>query len=286
MKMRRIKLCIAYDGTAYHGWQQQNGRASIEGSLNEALAQLLPQEKPLIMGASRTDAGVHALGNVGAFDTASRIPAVNFPQALNHYLPEDIRVMAAEEVPERFHPRFTAHRKCYEYHIDPGRVPNPLRLRYCYNYSFPLDLGEMQRAADFLTGVHDFRSFVNPDSQVFQHGGDAVREIYGIQVAERNGEIVISVSGNGFLYHMIRILAGTLLLVGRGKLAADAIPGILAARDRRAAGPTAPAKGLCLCALDYDSAAEDAEDGEGDTSISVSQTLAQDAREEGTEYEG
>ena len=286
MKMRRIKLCIAYDGTAYHGWQQQNGRASIEGSLNKALAQLLPQEKPLITGASRTDAGVHALCNVGTFDTASRIPAANFPQALNHYLPEDIRVMAAEEVPERFHPRFTAHRKCYEYHIDPGRVPNPLRLRYCYNYSFPLDLGEMQRAADFLTGVHDFRSFVNPDSQVFQHGGDAVREIYGIQVAERNGEIVISVSGNGFLYHMIRILAGTLLLVGRGKLAADAIPGILAARDRRAAGPTAPAKGLCLCALDYDSAAEDAEDGEGDASISVSQTTAQDAGEEGTEYEG
>ncbi len=250
--MRRIKLTIAYDGTAYHGWQQQNGRASIEGSLNAALAQLLPQEKPLIMGASRTDAGVHALGNVGAFDTASRIPAANFPQALNHYLPEDIRVMAAEEVPERFHPRFTPHRKCYEYHIDPGRVPNPLRLRYCYNYSFPLALAEMQRAADLLTGVHDFRSFVNPDSQVFQHGGDAVREIYEIKVKEQNGEIIISVSGNGFLYHMIRILAGTLLLVGRGKLAADAMPEILAARDRRAAGPTAPAKGLCLCALEYE----------------------------------
>ena len=255
--MRRIKLTIAYDGTSYHGWQQQNGRSSIEGSLNEALAQLLPQEKPLIMGASRTDAGVHALGNVGAFDTASRIPAGNFPQALNHYLPDDIRVMAAEEVPAQFHPRFTPHRKCYEYHIDPGRVPNPLRLRYCYNYSFPLNLEEMQRAADHLTGVHDFRSFVNPDSQVFQHGGDAVREIYDIQVSERNGEIVISVSGNGFLYHMIRILAGTLLLVGRGKLSADAMPEILAARDRRAAGPTAPAKGLCLCALVYEEAMTD-----------------------------
>ncbi len=136
----------------------------------------------------------------------------------------------------------------------------------------------MQRAADFLTGVHDFRSFVNPDSQVFQHGGDAVREIYGIQVAERNGEIVISVSGNGFLYHMIRILAGTLLLVGRGKLAADAIPGILAARDRRAAGPTAPAKGLCLCALDYDSVVAEDEKTE--------EAQAQDAGEEGKEYEG
>ncbi len=252
MEMRRIKLTIAYDGTDYHGWQQQEGRASIEGSLNAALAQLLPQEKPLIIGASRTDAGVHALGNVGTFDTTSRIPAGNFPQALNHYLPADIRVMAAEEVPEGFHPRFTEHKKYYEYHVDPGRVPNPLRLRYCYNYSFPLDLAEMQRGADFLTGVHDFRSFVNPDSQVFQHGGDAVREIYGMQVTERNGEIVISVSGNGFLYHMIRILAGTLLLVGRGKLSADAIPDILAALDRRASGPTAPAKGLCLCALQYD----------------------------------
>ena len=265
--MRRIFLQIAYDGSGYCGFQEQREGASIEGCLNTALALLLPEERPAVTGASRTDAGVHARGNAVMFDTVSRIPGERFSQALNRYLPDDIRVLRSMEMPADFHVRFTPHTKRYEYRIDPGRIPDPLRVRYTYNYSFPLDLMRMQAAAERLLGTHDFTSFVNPDSQVFQHGGDAVRTIYGIEVlrdgavgksvgngAEDAGgtaEIVVRISGNGFLYHMIRIIVGTLLEVGRGRRSPEDMDRVLEQRDRRAAGPTVPAKGLCLMALDY-----------------------------------
>ena len=226
-----------------------------------------------VVGASRTDSGVHALGNVACFDTESTIPAANFPKAINRYLPADIRVMQADEVSMDFHPRFVPHEKCYEYRIDNGRVANPLTRLYAYNYTYPLDLERMRAAARELVGVHDFTSFVNPDSQVFEHGGDAVREIYSMDILEEGTQLVIRIRGNGFLYHMIRIIVGTLLVIGNGRRAPEDIRTMLAAKDRTTAGPTVPAHGLCLCALHYDEAAtaDDARD-DGDAEI-----LAQDA---------
>lgn len=296
-QMRRIRLTIAYDGTNYRGWQIQQPTAAhpegsfptIQGELQRALGQLLPKEAvygaapeksldPLtspdhvdeaaapgilpVVGASRTDSGVHALGNVACFDTESTIPAANFPKAINRYLPPDIRVMQADEVSMDFHPRFMPHEKCYEYRIDHGRVANPLTRLYAYNYTYPLDLERMRAAARELVGVHDFTSFVNPDSQVFEHGGDAVREIYSIDILEEGSQLVIRIRGNGFLYHMIRIIVGTLLVIGNGRRAPEDIRTMLAAKDRTTAGPTVPAHGLCLCALHYDEAAtaDDARD--------------------------
>ena len=297
--MRRIRLTIAYDGTNYRGWQIQQPTAAhpegsfptIQGELQRALGQLLPKEavhgaapekslNPLtspdhvdeaaaaapgilpVVGASRTDSGVHALGNVACFDTESTIPAANFPKAINRYLPPDIRVMQADEVSMDFHPRFVPHEKCYEYRIDHGRVANPLTRLYAYHYTYPLDLERMRAAARELVGVHDFTSFVNPDSQVFEHGGDAIREIYSIDILEEGSQLVIRIRGNGFLYHMIRIIVGTLLVIGNGRRAPEDIRTMLAAKDRTTAGPTVPAHGLCLCALHYDEAAtaDDARD--------------------------
>ena len=296
-QMRRIRLTIAYDGTNYRGWQIQQPTAAhpegsfptIQGELQRALGQLLPKEAvygaapeksldPLtspdhvdeaaapgilpVVGASRTDSGVHALGNVACFDTESTIPAANFPKAINRYLPPDIRVIQADEVSMDFHPRFVPHEKCYEYRIDHGRVANPLTRLYAYNYTYPLDLERMRAAARELVGVHDFTSFVNPDSQVFEHGGDAIREIYSIDILEEGSQLVIRIRGNGFLYHMIRIIVGTLLVIGNGRRAPEDIRTMLAAKDRTTAGPTVPAHGLCLCALHYDEAAtaDDARD--------------------------
>ena len=296
-QLRRIRLTIAYDGTNYRGWQIQQPTAAhpegsfptIQGELQRALGQLLPKEAvygaapeksldPLtspdhvdeaaapgilpVVGASRTDSGVHALGNVACFDTESTIPAANFPKAINRYLPPDIRVMQADEVSMDFHPRFVPHEKCYEYRIDHGRVANPLTRLYAYNYTYPLDLERMRAAARELVGVHDFTSFVNPDSQVFEHGGDAIREIYSIDILEEGSQLVIRIRGNGFLYHMIRIIVGTLLVIGNGRRAPEDIRTMLAAKDRTTAGPTVPAHGLCLCALHYDEAAtaDDARD--------------------------
>lgn len=288
--MRRIRLTIAYDGTNYRGWQIQQPTTAhpegsvptIQGELQRALGQLLPKEAvhgaapeksldPLtspdhvdeaaapgilpVVGASRTDSGVHALGNVACFDTESTIPAANFPKAINRYLPADIRVLQAVEVSMDFHPRFVPHEKCYEYRVDHGRVANPLTRLYAYNYTYPLDLERMRAAARELVGVHDFTSFVNPDSQVFEHGGDAVREIYSIDILEEGSQLVIRIRGNGFLYHMIRIIVGTLLVIGNGRRAPEDIRTMLAAKDRTTAGPTVPAHGLCLCALHYDEAA-------------------------------
>lgn len=259
--MRRIKLTIAYDGTNYKGWQIQQPSPeqpagcvpTIQGCLQRALGELLPKEAAFlpVVGASRTDSGVHALGNVACFDTESKIPTANFPKAVNRFLPPDIRVMKAEEVSMDFHPRFVPHTKCYEYHMDNGPQANPLTRLYAYHCTYPLDLDRMRVAAEKLVGIHDFTSFVNPDSQVFEHGGNAIREIYSIDIEKSGTMLVFRFRGNGFLYHMIRILVGTLLIVGNGRRAPEEIETMLAAKDRTAAGPTVPAHGLCLCALEY-----------------------------------
>lgn len=262
---RRIKLTIAYDGTEYKGWQIQNPTDShpegnvptIQGELTLAI-QRLTKERSQLIGASRTDSGVHAYGNVAVFDTETKIPVQNFSSAINSFLPENIRVVNAEEVALDFNPRFIPHMKTYEYRIDNGKIPSPMKRLYSYNYTYHLDLDRMQEAAKYLVGEHDFTSFVNPDSQVFEHGGDAVREIFDISIIsdiskiidERN-QICIRITGNGFLYHMIRIIVGTLLQVGNGKREPEDVKNILEARDRTQAGPTVPAKGLCLIELKY-----------------------------------
>lgn len=251
--MHRIFLEIAYDGSDFRGYQFQEGYRTVEGELGLALHSLLGSAVDLI-GASRTDSGVHARGNVVCFDTESSIPGERFQYALRQYLPADLAVISSKEVPLPFHPRYDAHEKCYRYLVDRRKMPYPDRARYCVPCSFPLQLSEMRRAAALLTGTHDFRSFVNPDSQVLMRGGDSVRTIREIRIEERDAgeELALYFRGDGFLYHQIRIMTGTLLEVGRGRYQASDMELMLRARDRRKAGPTAAAKGLCLMKIYYD----------------------------------
>ena len=219
--MKRVKLTVAYDGTNYCGWQVQPNGVTIESELNRHLSELLGEEIRVI-GASRTDAGVHARGNVAVFDTTSRIPAEKISYALNTRLPEDIRIQESCGVPSDFHPRFCHTEKTYEYRI-------------------------CNRAADYLVGTHDFTSFCTNKPEVT----DRVRTIYSIDVV-RDGEMVtIRVRGNGFLYNMVRIIVGTLLRVGSKMMEPEEIPEILAARDRSRAGDTARPQGLTLVQIRY-----------------------------------
>lgn len=239
--MKRIMLVVAYDGTAYHGWQVQPGAPTIEGELNQALCSLLGEEIQVI-GASRTDAGVHALGNVAVFDTETRIPAEKLPYALNQRLPEDIRVRSAEETALDFHPRHCDSRKTYEYRILNDDFPVPTRRLYAHFTYVPLDVERMRQGAEYLVGEHDFKSFCGAGAIV----ETTVRRILGIQVEKEGAEIVIRICGTGFLYHMVRIVAGTLMEIGRGVYPPEHMKEILEAKDRQAAGPTAPACGLTL----------------------------------------
>ena len=245
--MRRIKLTIAYDGTAYSGWQRQEGSVTVEETVADAIGKLTGV-KPELIGASRTDAGVHALGNVAVFDTESPIPGEKFSYALNPILPDDIRVMESEEVPETFHPRFDAHRKRYEYHIVTGAVCSPLDIRYAAHVRGPLDIDAMNRMAQYAIGTHDFTSFCAAGAQV----KTKVRTIFSITVSEQDGKIVIAVTGDGFLYNMVRILAGTLIQAGLHRFEPESMQAIIEGKDRALAGPTAPANGLRLCKIWYD----------------------------------
>jgi tRNA pseudouridine38-40 synthase len=245
--MKRVKMIVAYDGTNYSGWQFQNNAITIEQKLNEALTDLLGEEIT-VTGASRTDAGVHSLGNVCIFDTDTRIPAEKISYALNARLPEDIVVQDSCEVDMDFHPRFSKSRKTYEYRVLNRKFPMPTVRRDTYFYHYPLDLKKMQQAASFLVGEHDFKSLCSVNTQA----ETTVRTIYSCTV-EKEGEIIkIRVQGNGFLYNMVRIIAGTLIEVGAGKREPEEIPVILEKCDRCAAGPTAPAHGLTMIGIDYE----------------------------------
>ena len=244
--MKRIKLVTAYDGTNYHGSQIQNNGETIEGVLKAELSSLLKEEINLI-GASRTDAGVHARGNVFVFDTTSRIPPEKFTYALNARLPEDIRVQDSCEVPMDFHPRHQDTIKTYEYKILNRKLPLPEYRLYAHFTYEALDLEKMNEACVHFIGEHDFASFCAAGSQV----ESTVREIYDLHVEKSGDLLTISVTGNGFLYNMVRIIAGTLLKVGSGHMQPEEIPGILEAKDRKMAGPTAPARGLTLVQIRY-----------------------------------
>ena len=199
--MRRIRLRVAYDGTAYCGWQVQPEVPTIEGELNQAISRLT-KEEIIVIGASRTDAGVHAKGNVAVFDTESTIPADRFAYALNPLLPEDIVVVASDDVAADWHPRHCDTEKTYEYKILNSKFPDPMRRRDTYHVSFDLDLEKMREAAGYLKGEHDFKSFCNVHTQV----EDTVRTIYDLEVEKEEELITIRVRGNGFLYNMVRIL--------------------------------------------------------------------------------
>ena len=245
--MKRVMLTVAYDGTNYHGWQVQPNGETIEGILNRCLSELLGEDVA-VTGASRTDSGVHALGNVAVFDTDSPIPADKISYALNRRLPEDIKVQKSEEVDDAFHPRHTASRKTYEYRIYCAPFPMPVRRLYAHFTYVPMDVALMQSAAAYLVGTHDFKSFCSTEAQV----ETTVRRIDSLDVATEGKEIVIRVTGRGFLYNMVRIIAGTLMEVGRGHMAPEEVKRILDAKDRQTAGPTAPACGLTLMKILYE----------------------------------
>ncbi len=247
--MKRIKLTIAYDGTNYCGWQIQPNGITVEEVINRKLSKLLGEEITVI-GASRTDSGVHALGNVAVFDTGTTIPPERLAYALNRTMPEDIVIVNSEEVPADFHPRYCDCTKTYEYHIINARTVIPTKRLTNYFVSFPLSVEDMREAASYLVGTHDFVSFCNVRTDV----EDTVRTVTGLEILEGNGpdrELTIRISGTGFLYNMVRIIAGTLIRVGRGYYPSSKVKEILDAKDRRAAGVTAPAHGLILVGIDY-----------------------------------
>lgn len=259
--MRRIKLTVSYDGTNYSGWQIQPNAPTIEAQLDKAIKNLTGEELHVI-GASRTDAGVHGLGNVAVFDTESTIPPERFSYALNQYLPDDIQIQESIEVEKDFHPRHCNTRKTYEYKIVNTQFQMPTKRLYSWHVSTELDINAMRKAATYLIGEHDFKSFASVHTQA----ESTVRTIYSIEIitsnSDRNemksennkkhfGDITIRVKGNGFLYNMVRIIAGTLIGVGKGRFDPEYIKEMLEAKDRTKAGETAPPQGLTLVQIEY-----------------------------------
>lgn len=251
-------LTVAYDGTNYSGWQIQPDEPTIEGVLDSELSRLLGEDIRVI-GASRTDAKVHAEGAIAVFDTSSAIPADKFSYALNKSLPDDIVIRKSEEVAADFHPRKTPCRKTYRYSIWHDEFPMPVKSRYTHWIHYPLDVDAMKEAARHFKGEHDFAAFCSADSDA----DSTVRTIYDISVAcdghdvisggrTYHGLIEIFVTGNGFLYNMVRIIAGTLIEAGEGRISPSDIPEIIASCDRERAGNTAPAKGLTLIGYEWD----------------------------------
>ena len=248
-------LTIAYDGTDYCGWQIQKNGVSIEEVLTGAVRKVTGEEMALC-GASRTDSGVHALGNVVTFDTESSIPAEIFARAVNTNLPHDIRVRKSCEVPGNFNPRYDGL-KTYEYYVlnTPDEIPTERRTHWYVTYE--LDLDQMREAAQLFVGEHDFAGFCSAGYS----GKSTVRTIYRSDVVREGDLITYTVTGNGFLYNMVRIITGTLISVGCGKIAPEEIPSIIAAKDRQLAGDTALAKGLTLEEICYATRIENAADG-------------------------
>lgn len=244
--MHRVMLVVAYDGTKYCGWQIQPNAITIEEVLNRELSRLL-QEDIEVIGASRTDSGVHAMGNVAVFDTDTRIPAKKLCYALNHSLPEDIVIQKSFEVAPDFHPRKWDSKKTYEYKIWNADFVQPFNRGYTHFVHHKIDVEAMRAAAAHLLGKHDFTSFCSVKTQAEDH----VRTVYSIDIKEENHLITLRISGSGFLYHMVRIITGTLLLVGEHRKKPEDMTAILEAKNREAAGPTAPAKGLMLVGIEY-----------------------------------
>ena len=276
--LQNWKLTLAYDGTEFRGWQVQPGERTVQGELQAALGRITG-ESPLPQGSGRTDAGVHALGQVASFTLAAPIPAENLQRALNRTLPSSIRILETRTARSTFHARHSAVAKTYEYRVYRAALCPPFLARYVYACPWPMDVESLQRSARLVEGEHDFTSFAATDPELARRGLDpnenrpiprvgfqmepptpsCVRRIFSSGWEERLTEagplLIYRVRGNGFLHHMVRNLVGTMLDVGRGRLSAESIPEILAARNRSAAGPTAPARGLFLYSVEYDETA-------------------------------
>ncbi len=246
--MRHFKLTIAYDGTDFHGWQIQPGKPTIQGEIVSVLRRLT-QEDVMLHGAGRTDAGVHALGQVGSFRTRSGLSALEFQRALNALLPPAIRIVGAEEVGPDFHARWSATGKTYRYRLYRGKVVPPFIWRYVLHYPFPLDEEKMSEAARRFVGAHDFAAFAaSSGSEEDDRERTTEREIFSatIERSETRDELVFSVQGRSFLRYMVRKMTGTLLDIGRGRLAVDDIDRLYELKDRSKSGPTVPPQGLVM----------------------------------------
>jgi len=251
-KMRNLKLILSYDGAEFSGWQVQPDATTVQGTLASAIGRVTG-EKVLPQGSGRTDAGVHALAQVVTFVTESSVPTENFVKALNDLLPPSVRVLEAEEAPAGFHARHSARAKTYRYRIYRGPICPPFLARYVWHYPYKLEARKMERAAALVVGEHDFTSFAAVDPERGREGQalSNVRTIYFSSWDCHGEELVYTVRGSGFLHHMVRNLMGTFILVGKGTLEVEDMTRILEARNRSAAGATAPANGLYLVNVEY-----------------------------------
>ena len=255
--MRNLKLILAYDGADFAGWQVQPGRTTVQGALASAIGRL-SGENVLPQGSGRTDAGVHALAQVASFATASAIPPENWVRALNDILPASIRVLEVTEAAPEFHARKSARAKTYRYRIHRGAFCPPFLARYVWHYPYPLEEAAMLAAAGVIVGEHDFTSFAAVDPERIERMAAEenvhttnVRTIFSSNCTREGEELVYTVCGSGFLHHMVRNLVGTFVLIGKGTLTLEDLRRILDARERTAAGPTAPASGLYLVGVEY-----------------------------------
>ena len=259
--MRNLRLILSYDGADLAGWQVQPGRTTVQGALASAIGRL-SGENVLPQGSGRTDAGVHALAQVASFATASTIPTENWMKALNDILPPSIRVLEVTEAAPEFHARKSARAKTYRYRIYRAAICPPFLARYVWHYPYPLEESAMVAAARVVVGEHDFTSFAAVDAErVERMAGENVhttnvrptniRTIFASSWTREGEELIYTVRGNGFLHHMVRNLVGTFLLVGKGTVSLEDLRRILDARERTAAGPTAPASGLYLVGVEY-----------------------------------
>jgi tRNA pseudouridine38-40 synthase len=252
--MRHFKLTIAYDGTDFHGWQIQASKPTIQGEIVNVLHRIT-QESIVLHGAGRTDAGVHALGQVGSFRTQAALSAEEFQRALNALLPPTIRIVNAEEVGPDFHARWSARGKIYRYRLYRGKVVPPMLWRYVLHYPFPLDEDAMRAAAARFVGTRDFASFAaSTGSEEDDKERSTEREIYSAELVRSadNEELIFTVRGRSFLRYMVRKMVGTLLDVGRGKLKPEDIDMLYELRDRSKSGPTVPPQGLCMVAVEHE----------------------------------
>lgn len=249
---RNLRLLVTYDGTGFHGWQRQASLATVQACLEDAAARVIG-ESAKFYGSGRTDAGVHALGQVANFNTRCQIPCANLQKALNNVLPPAVRVLHVDEVALDFHARYAVRSKTYRYRILQADVCSPFLWRFVWHYPYALDRGRMAEAARVFVGGHDFTSFAATGSEEDGAGESMRRTVFSSKILwrQRSGILAYEVSGNGFLHHMVRNIVGTLVEVGRGKMTPGDVSRILKSRDRALAGPTAPPQGLCLMRVAY-----------------------------------
>mgnify|MGYP000876000857 CR=1 FL=1 len=244
--MANYKMILQYDGTRYRGWQVLPAELTIQGKLQDVLSKMAGYQVE-VTGSGRTDAGVHAKGQTANFHLREEWDEDKILFYLNQYLPEDIAVCEVKRVDERFHSRYQAVEKTYLYRIHTGKIPEVFERRYVYDYTEPLDVNRMRKAAEYLCGTHDFKSFCGNKKMK----KSTVREVDSIEIVQKGAFINFTYHGTGFLQHMVRILTGTLLEVGYGKRTPESMEDLIFAKDRKQAGFTAPAKGLCLMKVDY-----------------------------------